>query len=116
MIQIVQAIYLPNNEVNFEEYFEDVIGVSVPNIGTIEKILLKIDVETWPYLQTKPIHGSQKCKEQTADYTIIELQLKPNFELEALIFSHAEKIEVLSPESLRERIKYRIKKLNQKYS
>jgi predicted DNA-binding transcriptional regulator YafY len=41
--------------------------------------------------------------------------LIPNFELESIIFSHAERIEVLSPESLRQRIKNRVLKLNEKY-
>lgn len=115
MIQTVQKNYLPNTEIDFEEYFEDIIGVSVPNDSVVEKILLKIDAESWPYIKTKPIHGSQKIKEQTADYTIIELRLIPNFELESVLFSHADRIEVLSPDSLRQRIKDRLAKLNQKY-
>ena len=114
-IQTVHEVYLSNTEINFEEYFEDVVGVSVPKENKVEKILLKIDAETWPYIKTKPIHGSQKIKEQKTDYTIIELQLIPNFELESIIFSHAERIEVLSPESLRQRIKNRVLKLNEKY-
>ena len=108
--------YATNSEIDFEEYFEDVIGVTVPHEAQVEKILLKIDIQTWPYLKTKPIHGSQKVKEQTSEFVIIELQPIPNFELEALIFSHAETVEVIAPESLRQRIKDRINKLNQKYN
>jgi len=108
--------YIDNLEIDFEEYFEDVIGVTVPREGKVEKILLKIDILTWPYLKTKPIHGSQKVKDQTGEFVIIELQLLPNFELEALIFSHAETVEVIAPESLRLRIKDRINKLYQKYT
>ena len=114
-IHTMKEEYLKNTEIDFEEYFEDVIGVTVPNAGIVEKVILKIDIQTWPYLKTKPIHGSQKVKEQTTEFVIIELQLIPNFELESLIFSHAEKIEVLSPNSLRENIIKRIQKLNQKY-
>jgi predicted DNA-binding transcriptional regulator YafY len=114
-IQSSKENYIRNTEIDFEEYFEDVIGVTVPNTGDVEKVLLKIDIQTWPYLKTKPIHGSQKVKEQTAEFVIIELQLKLNFELESLIFSHAEKIEVLSPNTLRENIIKRIQKLNKKY-
>lgn len=116
LIQPVSEVFQPNTEINFEEYFEDVVGVSVPKENMVEKILLKIDAETWPYIKTKPIHGSQKIKEQKTDYTIIELHLIPNFELEAIILSHAERIEVLGPESLRQRIKNRVLKLNEKYN
>lgn len=115
VIQPVFELFLPNTEINFEEYFEEVVGVSVPNDGIADKVILKIDADSWPYIKTKPIHGSQKIKEQTSEYTIIELQVIPNFELEAVIFSHAEKIEVISPETLRQRVKDRIFQLKEKY-
>ncbi len=115
VIEAVSEVFIPNTEINFEEYFDDVVGVSVPNNGTTENVILKIDAESWPYVKTKPIHGSQKIKEQTSKYTIIELKVIPNFELEALIFSHAEKIEVISPEILRQRVKVRIIQLKEKY-
>lgn len=115
-IQPVSEVFLPNTGINFEEYFEDVVGVSMPNDGIADKVILKIDADSWPYIKTKPIHGSQKVKEQTSKYTIIELQVIPNFELEAVIFSHAEKIEVISPEILRQRVKDRIIQLKEKYT
>jgi predicted DNA-binding transcriptional regulator YafY len=115
-IRPVSEVYLPNTEINFEEFFEDIVGVSVPSDGKLEKVVLKIDSESWPYIKTKPIHGSQKIKEQTSEYTIIELQVIPNFELEALVFSHAEKIEVIGPEILRQRIMDRIIDLREKYT
>jgi predicted DNA-binding transcriptional regulator YafY len=114
-IQHLHEIYIPNTNINFEEYFEDVVGVSVPKEGNLEKVLLKVEAECWPYIKTKPIHGSQKVKEQKADFTIIELQLIPNFELESIILSHGEKVEVLAPESLRQRLKDRLIRLNEKY-
>lgn len=114
-IQPVHDVFLPNTEIDFEEYFEDVVGVSVPFNGQVETVILKISAESWPYIKTKPIHGSQKVKEQTSDFTIIELKLIPNFELEALILSHGERIEVMCPETLRQQIKQRIFNLNEKY-
>jgi len=114
-IQPVHEVFLSNAEIDFEEYFEDVVGVSVPFDDNVEKVILKISAESWPYVKTKPIHGSQKVKEQTSNYTCVELQVIPNFELEALILSHGERIEVISPETLRQRIKQRIFNLNEKY-
>jgi predicted DNA-binding transcriptional regulator YafY len=114
-IQLISEVYLPNTEINFEEYFEDIVGVSVPLDSKLEKVVLKIDAESWPYIKTKPIHGSQKIKEQTSEYTIIELQLIPNYELEALILSHAEKVEVIGPEALRKKISERALLLKEKY-
>ena len=100
---------------NFEEYFEDVIGVSVPKDVEIQKVILKIDSDLWPYIKTKPLHGSQRIKDETNEYTIIQLELKPNYELEALILSYGEKIEVLQPEYFRNLIKHRINQCQNKY-
>ena len=115
LIQQISEAYVSNREINFEEYFEDVVGVSVPSDGKLESVVLKIDLELWPYIKTKPLHGSQKVKEKNDEYVLIELQVILNFELEALIFSHAEKIEVLYPEILRQRIIDRISQLKTKY-
>lgn len=107
--------YIPNKEIDFSEYFEDVIGVTVHQNKKTEKILLKISAELYPYIKTKPLHGSQKLKEIEKDFVIVELELIPNYELEALILERGEGIEVLQPESLREKIKSRIKQAFEKY-
>ena len=54
--------YRKNEEVNFDEYFDDVIGVTVKRDAPIEKLLIKLSKEIWPYIESKPLHGSQKIK------------------------------------------------------
>lgn len=107
--------YIINEAIDFEDYFEDVVGVSVPVGKPVQKVTLKIDPSLWPYVKTKPIHGSQKVLESNSAYTIIQIEVIPNYELESIIFSHAEKIEVLSPLDLRSCIVERIKLLTEKY-
>jgi predicted DNA-binding transcriptional regulator YafY len=107
--------YVPNDSIDFDEYFEDVIGVSVPNNSVPQKVILKIDRELWPYIKTKPLHGSQKVKQETNEFTIIQLEVHLNYELESLILSRGEAIEVLESVELREKIKTRIQQLLNKY-
>jgi predicted DNA-binding transcriptional regulator YafY len=97
--------YVKNNNINFEEYFDDVVGVTVKKDGPIKKILIKVDTEVWPYIESKPLHGSQKVKNKTESEIIIELNLQVNHELLALLFSYMDAIEILEPSSLRERFK-----------
>ena len=107
--------YIQNDDIDFNEYFDDVIGVSVDEKKQTEKVLIKVDEEQLPYIISKPIHGSQKVKRITEGEAIVELKLQLNFELEALLFSFGEKIEVLEPKELRNSMQKRIKALNQKY-
>jgi len=106
-IENSKQIYIPNT-IDFSEYFEDVIGVTVDKEASLEKIQLKVSNGLYPYIQTKPLHGSQKTKEKGDTYLFIELELIPNYELESLILSYGEGIEVLSPEILRLKMKSRL--------
>ena len=108
-------MYRQNVEIDFQEFFEDVIGVSVPIDGKIETIKLKINPSLFPYIQSKPLHGSQKIKEETEECSIVELKLIPNYELESVLLSHGEKLIVLEPNSLRERLKVRLQNAVQNY-
>lgn len=107
--------YRPNTDVDFNEFFEDVIGVSIRDDQVLTKVLLKIENKLWPYIETKPFHGSQKVKERTDQFTIIQLELRHNYELESSILFHGEKIIVLEPESLKMAVKTRVNKLFDNY-
>ena len=100
--------YFQNKSIDFSEYFEDVIGVTIEKDAKPEKITLKISNELYPYIQTKPLHGSQKQKERNDAFVLVELEVIPNYELESLILSFGEGIQVIAPEILREKIKSRI--------
>lgn len=98
-----------DSQIDFEEHFDDVIGVTIPTDTALEIIKIKIDAILFPYIKSKPLHGSQKIKETNKEYSLIELNLIPNYELETTLLSHGEKLTVLEPKSLSERIQQRLK-------
>lgn len=107
--------YIPNKEIDFNEYFEDIIGVTIDNVAKVEKVILKVSNNLFPYIQTKPIHGSQKIKEYGSTHRIVTLDLIPNYELESLILSYGEGVEVVQPKSLRSKIKKRVDQISKNY-
>lgn len=107
--------FIPNKSIDFNEYFEDIVGVTLNNEEKLQSIELKVSNLLLPYIQTKPIHGSQKARETDSAYTIVSLTLVPNYELESLILSYGEGVEILKPKSLRDKIKKRINLLNNNY-
>ncbi|WP_047451882.1 helix-turn-helix transcriptional regulator [Alistipes sp. ZOR0009] len=115
-IEEAKITYKENNSYDFDEYFDDVIGVSVPADGKPEKIVLRVDNSLLPYIKTKPIHGSQKIRQMGDADTIVELKLIPNYEFEAVIFSHSDRIEVVEPASLRAPLKEKIERLAKRYN
>jgi len=105
-----------DSDINFKEYFEDVVGVTLSDSETI-KVVLKIASTAYNYIRTKPLHESQPKNpiEQNDEFVIIHLLVKPNFELESRILSYGENIEILEPIELRERIKNRINSMLNNY-
>ena len=92
-------------EIDFEEYFEDFLGLSRPNPEVkVEKIQLLFNIETAPYILSKPIHGSQKILSNDTNGLKIQLSLVPNYYLESLLLSYAENVQIIAPESLRKKI------------
>lgn len=111
----IDSCYIQTDK-DFNEYFEDVLGVSVPD-GKIEEIKLKVHSSQWNYIKTKPIHGSQGNNvEVIDDYVIVTLKLIINYEIENHIMQYGEKVEVLSPPEFRERIEMRVNSMHSNYS
>lgn len=104
-IQDSKVSYVRNKEFDFSEYFEDVIGVTVKNNAVVEKVIIKASANIWPYIESKPIHGSQKIISKTESDYYLEFNLQVNYELISMIISYMDAIEVIEPLSLREKIK-----------
>ena len=107
--------FIPNTDIDFNEYFKDIVGVTLPEDHPVaEEVLLKFDEARFPYVVNKPIHPSQEIKDE--EQHIIKLMVRPNKELEARIFSFGNQVEVLKPEWLRRQFAEKIESLLKKYS
>ena len=105
--------YTPNTTYNWDEYFDDMIGVSRSLDSELTKVILKFTPGQTPYIKTKPLHGSQKTvSEDESGYTI-SIEVIPNYELESMILSFGNQCEVLAPEDLKEKIFNRARKIQQ---
>ena len=96
--------YIPNTTYNFNEYFDDMIGVTKPNEASLEVVKLWISAQRWPYVETKPLHGSQRVVSKDEYGVTIQIEVYLNRELEQLVLSFGKDIKVLSPRILQEKI------------
>ena len=109
----VDTPFIKNNQINFDTYFQDIIGVTIPKEDTsTETIVLRFYKERLPYVVSKPIHHSQTVNMEDRTITI---KVKPNNELYQMIFSFVPDIEVLSPKPLRQKIMKKIEENLNKY-
>lgn len=113
-IEELAGKYKPD-DTNWDDYFADMIGVTKFNLTPIEIKLFIADAEQAAYIQTKPIHQTQKQIKQVENGYETSINVIPNYELEKLILSFGERIKVLSPAELKNRIKQRAKSLHTHY-
>lgn len=107
--------YKENKDIDFEEYFEDIVGVSVHPDKETEKVLLKININSWPYIKSKPLHGSQKIMDENENDVSVQLDVQINYELIALLFSYMDAIEIVQPSALRDKFKTISETIYKKY-
>lgn len=99
--------------IDFNEYFEDVVGVTIPDLS-IKTIKIKIAESLVPYIKTKPLHPSQAYQFQDNIHRIT-IKVIPNYELESLLLSYGESLQVIEPVSFVEKMKSRIEKMKNNY-
>ena len=96
--------YIPNTKYNFKEYFNKVIGVTIIE-GESEEILIEVEAAEYPYVESKPMHQTQKMvRISEKGNPIISLNVIPNFELKQSILAYGKGMTVLSPQKLKDDI------------
>lgn len=119
--RIIEFQELPNEPyvaykgVDFERYYEDLLGVTKSEKDRAHKVILKIDKKNAPYVLTKPLHHSQQILQEDADGMIFRIDVVLNFELEREILGFGECLKVLAPRNLASMIKKRLLRSAEQY-
>ena len=80
-----------------------------------QRIQIKVDKNLYPYIETKPLHGSQKVLKQDNDSVLIEIEVIVNRELKQLLLSYGCQLHVINPKSLSNEIEADLKKNLENY-
>ena len=91
------------------DFYSDVVGITKPKGAIAENVILSFSAHRANYIETNPLHHSQKVIEQKNDCKIFSYQLIINHELNSLILSFGSDVEVLIPLSLRNSISNKLK-------
>lgn len=88
-----------------EHFFDDTVGVTKSIHDKARRVVIRIDRDQAPYVETKPLHKSQKVEQRHRDGSIqISLKVVINNELERLILGYGGHAEVIAPPEFRNRI------------
>jgi hypothetical protein len=105
-----------DDDFDFDEYYSDVIGVSVTD-SPVEDVVLHVSEKALGYIVTKPLHESQSTKPTQLEdgRWEISIKVKENYELMSLIRSFGDGIEVVKPIKLREEMRCMVMKMAKLY-
>lgn len=106
--------FRPESSFQLERHFKYNVGVSVQPEGKVETIIIKAWSYAVDYLETKPIHESQRIWEvspegETPSWVKYRLELMVNEELIQQLLVYADQCEVVEPLSLKKKIAERAK-------
>lgn len=107
-IKEINSEFHPNTFIIWNDYFEEIIGVTKPEKAAEENIVLHFYGKTGKYILTKPLHGSQKSSWLDENTLEVRLDLIINYELERLILSYADSAKVILPLTLAEAVRNRL--------
>lgn len=94
-----------------ESYFKHAVGITVIDNSPPTKVVLKANSVLSSYLISQPLHPSQKVT-QNEDHVIISYDILITFEFIQWIMGLITEIEVLEPQSLRDKIAEKIRNVN----
>lgn len=89
-----------------EEYFYNSFGIIHDDNCPPEIVDLKVYGTQREYFRTLPLHHSQKEVETENEYSVFRYYLSPTYDFVQEILSHGCEVEVLSPEHLRNEIRW----------
>ena len=107
--------FIPNEKYDFEEFYKDIIGVTITD-DPVEEVLIEVDGQQYQYVSSKPMHPSQHLvRYKDNGNAIISLHVVPNFELRQAIASYGKRMTVLAPEHLVKEMKQELQEAMNNY-
>ena len=101
--------------IDWEDYFGDIIGVTMLQDTPIEEVLIRCYGKSGQYIINKPIHWTQRHKWISDDCLEVRIKVRPNFELKNFILGPGANLEVVSPRHLRDEIHAEIQRMQKRY-
>ncbi|UFK98273.1 helix-turn-helix transcriptional regulator [Kaistella faecalis] len=95
--------------------FSQSFGIIAPNGEKPSDIILSFDREQGNYIKSLPLHHSQRVVKEENGRTLFSYYLVPTYDFRQEILSHGQRVEVLSPPTLRAEIERDLRAAAQQY-
>lgn len=115
-LDITDQSYTPENLEDIKTRLNEVVGVNIDEDFDCEKVVVRVYGKQRSYIDTLPLHSSQRVKELGKGYTDYEYTIRPEYEFQHEILRLGANAEVLTPTWLREEIKWQVEEIVKQYN
>lgn len=102
--KVLDEEFSRDESVQAENLFRDCFGIWDDPKMSVEDIRLRFSPLDGRFIKTLPIHSSQKIVAETNEYVEVTLRLKITNDFVMALLSRSSSIEILAPQSLKDRI------------
>ena len=96
---------------NLDSYFDEVIGINLEEDYECEDVTIRVYGHQRHYIESLPLHKSQKLEKREKEYSEYSFKLRPEYEFQHEILKMGFNAEVLSPQWLRDEIKWQAEEI-----
>ncbi|MDE6542717.1 MAG: WYL domain-containing protein [Muribaculaceae bacterium] len=115
-VRITDDTFEPEKQLDVKSYFDEVVGVNVDDDFDKEEVVVRIYGRQRDYIETLPIHKSQHLIARCSGYSDYSFMLRPEYEFQRSILALGPNAEILSPQWLREELKWLAEETVKRYS
>lgn len=101
-----KKFHKPHNVNGIRKKLGEVIGVNIDDDFDCETVVMRVYGRQRSYIETLPLHKSQRLVKCSKDFSDYELTLRPEYEFQRAILALGPEAEILSPQWLREEIRW----------
>lgn len=114
-IETDEKIKFIDQDLDGDEYFKDIVGVTVSPTMEPRNVVFFVDSSNAPYVKTKPLHKSQEIISENEEGTLFKICVQINNELERLLLGFGNCLIVHKPRKLRLRMEEKFRSGSQNY-
>ncbi|WP_114751351.1 helix-turn-helix transcriptional regulator [Pleomorphovibrio marinus] len=104
-LSLSKKTFHPKKIPDFDNYYRHTFGITNDPDKPVEEVILTFTRFKGSYIQSLPLHPSQRILQEDAHTFTISLKVKINYELISEILSHGDEVRVDAPEELKKVIK-----------
>lgn len=114
-LKLSELSFLLEKDFDAEEFFHDYFGVFRDELTPPQEVVIRASIVERPYLRDLPLHHSQKEIVITDEYSDFSYFLSPSDDFIGEILRKKDRLSVISPIELREKILKNIEEMKKNY-